>query len=83
MIALRGNNIYNFGGVVMSNITDEHTKVLEMHAGNCKKEYATEIPGTKKGQGGQDLNYGFDIINEGIEKRLKLYGICCSQGGCK
>lgn len=27
--------------------------------------------------------YAVDVINRGIDKRLKVYNVCCSQGGCK
>jgi len=30
-----------------------------------------------------DDKYDFDVVNEGIEKRLKFFNVCCSQGGCK
>lgn len=30
-----------------------------------------------------DPKYKFDMVNEAVDKRLKLFMVCCSQGGCK
>lgn len=30
-----------------------------------------------------DPKYEFDLVNEAVDKRLKLFMVCCSQGGCK
>jgi hypothetical protein len=27
--------------------------------------------------------YSFDVVNEGVDRRLKFFNMCCSVSGCK
>jgi len=46
-------------------------------------EAASAATAMKASQERNDDRYAFDVVNEGEDKRLKQYNICCSQGGCK
>lgn len=63
--------------------TDTYRNALPAYAAGQEAPGSTGMSIAKDSQHPQDEAYEFDVVNEGIEKRLKFTNVCCSQGGCK